>query len=137
MAAGVVGVRLNVAPDPFTVTVAEPSPVLYVVFPPYDTLIVSVPVPREFAGMVNEYPPVFESVAVEVYEPAVSVTVPVGAAPPAGELATVPVTPSARVTLRLLCAGVTDTVTAVPPETAAQPFTTLATFSDPKPVAIS
>jgi hypothetical protein len=85
--------------------------------------------------MVIVAPPELSVVADEVYVPLESVTVPVG----------VPLDPAtAIVTLRLwfetmlLLAGVTVTVAVPVPVTAApQPFTTFATFNEPRPVALS
>jgi hypothetical protein len=104
--------------------------------------MISVPAPRLLAGMVMEYPPLAESaVAGDVNDPAVRIKVPVGVAPPEGELATVPVTVKGAEASVVAEAGVTVTETgAVPPAeagTAAQALTTLATFSEPRPVARS
>jgi hypothetical protein len=100
----------------------------------------SLPADRLLAGIAKVYAPDASVSAEEVYPPPERVTVPVGVVPPDVEAATVTGTLSAVPALRLVEAGVTVTV-AVPvpvvvlPPT--QPFTTLATLSEPSPVARS
>jgi hypothetical protein len=96
-----------------------------------------VPALRLPPGIVNEVVPPERDCADDVYTPLESVTVPVGVVPPDGELATVTVTARLWLEAMLFCPGATLTVVLPAPTVAVQAFTTLATFSDPSPVARS
>jgi hypothetical protein len=102
---------------------------------------VSVPVLKLEAGTVKEYPPLLERIVDEVYVPAVSVTVPVGATLTPVEVttapATVPVTASVSFDDRVVTAGVTVTVALELPTVAGHALTTFATLREPRPVAWS
>ena len=90
-------------------------------------------------GIVKAKLPLPERAPVALKEDplAVNVTFPVGADPPAGELATVTVTPSELLELMLDGEGETVTVSAALPTVLGQALTTLATLSEPRPVAKS
>jgi hypothetical protein len=101
---------------------------------------VSVPTVKVFAGIVIIALPLAKvpgNGAEGGMPPPESDTVPVGVVPPAGELATVTVTPSATFDCTEFAAGVTVTVAVPVPNCETKELTTFATFIDPRPVARS